>query len=151
MIIDSLNNIEFYKNLLPDIYAGLSFIKSAKPDIPVGEYQISPRAKAIVSEYETVSDFKYGYEAHKKMIDIQYPIVGEERIKWTPIECAPVTTPYDEEKDRTFNARSKGPILDVDIGGGIFAVMFPADAHGPQHFVTRSMPIRKITIKVCAD
>ena len=36
----------------------------------------------------------------------------------------------------------------VDIGNGIFAIMFPEDGHGPQHYVTQPELIKKITIKV---
>ena len=36
----------------------------------------------------------------------------------------------------------------VDIGNGIFAIMYPEDGHGPQHKVGEKRSIKKITIKV---
>ena len=66
MIFDHLNNIDTYKGLSPDIYSGFTFLKDVKPDIASGTYQIYPRVKAIVSEYETKVQNEVGYEAHRK-------------------------------------------------------------------------------------
>ena len=148
MILGTLNNIDTYKTLSPDIYAGLQFLQNAQPEIELGTYKISENVKAIVSEYETVADFTRGYEAHKHVIDIQYPIIGLERVKWSPIEGMNVNTPYDEAKDRTFFKDPSPRGTHVDIGEGIFAIMFPEDGHGPQHFIDKPELIKKITIKI---
>ncbi len=148
MIVDSLKNIDIYKGLSDDIYAGLKFLQQAKPDIEIGEYPINSNVKAIVSEYNTVEVFERGYEAHKHVIDIQYPIRGLERVKWSPIEDMEVNIPYDSVKDRTFFKSHSPQGTNVDIGNGIFAIMFPNDGHSPQHYITNFEFIKKITIKV---
>ena len=148
MVVDQLKNIEIYRGLSDDIYTGLQFLANASSDIELGTYVINDRVKAIVSEYETIEKFERGYEAHKHVIDIQYPIIGLERVKWSPIEGMKVNIPYDESKDRTFYKDPLAQGTHVDIGDGIFAIMFPEDGHGPQHFVTESQLIKKITIKV---
>ena len=102
MVVDTLKNIEQYKGLSPDIYAGLQFLANAKSEIELGIYPINKNVKAIVSSYATVDEFERGYESHKNVIDIQYPIIGLERVKWSPIENMNVNIPYDEAKDRTF-------------------------------------------------
>ncbi len=148
MIVDSLKNIDVYRGVSADIYAGLKFLQQAKEDIKVGEYPINKNVKAIVSEYNTVEVFERGYEAHKHVIDIQYPIRGLERIKWSPIEGMEINIPYDEKKDRTFFKSPSSQGTHVDIGNGIFAIMFPEDGHSPQHYVGKPEFIKKITIKV---
>lgn len=148
MIVDKLKNIEIYKGVSDDIYAGLKFLVQATSDIELGTYPINEKVKAIVSQYETVEIFERGYEAHKHVIDIQYPIVGLERIKWSPIEGMDVNIPYDESNDRTFYKTPSAQGTHVDIGNGIFAIMFPEDGHGPQHFVNKPEMIKKITVKV---
>lgn len=148
MILDQIKNIEIYKGLSPDIYAGLLFIARATPDIELGVYPINNNVKALVTEYETIANFERGYEAHKHVIDIQYPIIGLERVKWSPIEEMLVNIPYDEEKDRTFYKNPSPLGTHVDIGNGIFAIMFPNDGHSPQHYVNQPEVIKKITIKV---
>ena len=148
MILGELDHIETYKNLSGDIYDGLVFLKNASPDIKVGTYPVSQKVKAIVSEYNTVEHFKRGYEAHKHVIDIQYPIKGFERIKWSPIKNMDINIPYDPVKDRTFFKTPYQFGTEVIIGNGVFAIMFPEDGHGPQHFVKEIELIKKITIKV---
>lgn len=148
MIVDQLNNIETYKGISVDIYEGLKFLANAKVDIKLGTYQISSNVKAIVSDYYTVEEYKRGYESHKHAIDIQYPVIGLERIKWSPIEKMEVNIPYEKEKDRTFYKNPHVQGTHVDVGNGIFAIMFPQDGHSPQHFVNNSELIKKITIKV---
>ena len=68
MIFDHLSNILTYKGLSPDIFAGLEFLKQISPDITSGTYQLTPRVKAIVSEYETKVKNEVGFEAHRKNI-----------------------------------------------------------------------------------
>lgn len=148
MILDSLKNIEIYKGISEDIYEGLIFLTKASPEIEIGTYIINRNTKAIVSEYETLENFERGFEAHKHVIDIQYPIIGLERVKWSPIENMNINIPYNEEKDRTFYKDPSVQATQVDIGNGIFAIMFPEDGHSPQHYINKSELIKKITIKV---
>lgn len=86
MIYDNISNLELYKGLSPDIYEGLKFLKNVDASIANGVYQINPRVKAIVSEYETKDKNEYGYEAHRKYIDIQCTLKGQERVVCLPID-----------------------------------------------------------------
>ena len=148
MVVDTLKNIELYKGLSHDIYAGLKFLATAKENIELGTYSINSNVKAIVSSYETVDEFVRGYESHKHVIDIQYPITGLERVKWSPIAEMTVNIPYDETKDRVFFKNPSSQGTHVDIGNGVFAIMFPEDGHAPQHKIGKKDVIKKITIKV---
>ena len=148
MVVDILKNIEQYKGLSSDIYVGLQFLANASPEIELGTYQINKNVKAIVSSYETVDKFERGYESHKNVIDIQYPIIGLERVKWSPIENMNINIPYNESKDRTFFKNPSKQGTYVDIGNGFFAIMFPEDGHAPQHKIGEIEVIKKITIKV---
>lgn len=147
MIADNLKNIHIYKGISEDIYAALVFLRDAKPDIELGEYPVNSNVKALVSEYMTKEVFERGYEAHKHVIDIQYPIIGLERVKWSPLPGMSVNIEYDEAKDRGFYL-SPSQETYVDVGNGIFAIFFPEDAHGPQHYVVKPEMIKKITMKV---
>jgi len=148
MILDSLSNIDVYSGISQDITDGLKFLQNATPDIEIGAYIINSNTKAIVSEYETVEIFKRGYESHKHVIDIQYPIIGLEKVKWSPIEGMSINIPYDENRDRTFFKDASPNGIEIIIGDGIFSIMFPEDGHSPQHFVEKPELIKKITVKV---
>ena len=148
MIVDHVHNIQVYAGLSESIFTGLKFISNAAPDIALGTYDVAEGVKALVTEYETIDIFERGYEAHKHVIDIQYPIIGFERVKWSPISCMDVKTPYDLSRDRTFYHHPSSQGTHVDLGKGIFAIMFPEDGHSPQHFIGKPELIKKITVKV---
>ena len=118
MVVDTLKNIEQYKGLSSDIYAGLQFLASVNKKIELGIYPINKNVEAIVTSYETVYEFEKGYESHKNVIDIQYPIIGIERVKWSPIENMNVNIPYDKSEDRTFFKNPSKQGIDIDIGNG---------------------------------
>jgi len=147
MIIDSLNNIEFYKSINNDVYEGLKFIKNADPEIALGEYPLTDTAKAVVMEYETKIKNHFGYEAHKHVIDVQYCIKNTERIPWSNVQRLAPNTEYNVEKDFTFFDMIQ-PQGEVVIGNNIFAVFFPEDAHAPVYSDGEPGYIKKIVIKV---
>ena len=148
MIYDHLTNILTYKGISPDIFAGLEFLHQLSPDIAPGTYQLTPRVKAIVSEYETKVKNEVGFEAHRKNIDIQYLLKGEERIACMPIEKLTETEPYSEEKDAAFYAAEGVEAQTMTIGGGYFAIFFPQDGHMPQLCVDEPKMVKKVVVKV---
>lgn len=152
MIVDTLDNIDLYKEISDDIYTGLVFLKEVSCDIELGIYTINNNVKAIVEEYKTVQKDRREFESHKRVIDIQYPIIGAERVFWSPISKMSIKTPYDVEKDFTIYIDSQAAShTHVDIGNGVFAIMFEHDGHSPQHCAYNPQVIKKITIKVSID
>ena len=147
MIYDNIKNIEIYKGLSVDIYEGLKFLRQVSPDIAVGSYQLNPHVKAIVSEYETKVENEYGFEAHKKNIDIQYLLQGEERIACMPIKKLTETKPYSEENDAAFFTVNTKP-QEMTIGDGYFSVFYPQDGHMPQLCIEKPEMVKKVVIKV---
>lgn len=149
MIFDHISNIATYKGLSPNIALGLDFLKQVKPDTPVGTYQINQHVKAIVSEYETKAENEHGFEAHKKYIDIQYLLFGEERIACLPIERLNETKAYNEETDAAFYAADlKLQPSYISLLPGFFAIFFPQDGHMPQLCVDKPMKVKKVVVKV---
>lgn len=147
MVYDSLQNIEQYKGLSADIYEGLVFLKNADPMISKGVYQINPRVKAIVSEYETKKVNEYGYEAHKRFIDIQCNLKGTEKVCCLPIERLTETKPYDSEIEAAFYTAEVKP-QEMVIGNGYFAIYYPQDGHMPQLCVDKPQIVKKVVVKV---
>lgn len=147
MVYDKIDNIETYKGLSEDIYAGLIFLKNASPDLACGVYEISPKVKAIVSEYETKPVNENGYEAHHKFIDIQYLLKGREKNCCLPIEILKETKPYKEEIDAAFY---EAEILTIELmlGNGYFAIYNPQDGHMPGLSVNWSEKVKKVVVKV---
>jgi YhcH/YjgK/YiaL family protein len=69
-------------------------------------------------------------------------------VKWSNIGGMNINIPYDEKKDRTFYKDPSPQGAHIDIGNGVFAIMFPEDGHSPQHYISEPEFIKKITIKV---
>ncbi len=147
MIYDNISNHELYKGLTPDIYEGLKFLKNVDASIANGVYQINPRVKAIVSEYETKDKNEYGYEAHKKYIDIQCTLKGQERVACLPIDKLIETKPYSDKDDAALYSTTIKPI-EMTIGNGYFAVFYPHDGHMPQLSIDEPRVVKKVVVKV---
>jgi beta-galactosidase beta subunit len=85
VIFDHISNLETYRDVDPDIYAGLKYLRALKPSVDLGEYQVTPNVKALVTSYDTKVENEGRYEAHRYVIDVQYPIVGREGVEWSAL------------------------------------------------------------------
>lgn len=148
MTYDKINNIEIYTSNSADIYLGLKWLRNVNPDIANGVYEINPRVKAIVSEYTTKENNENGYEAHRKYIDIQYLIGGEEVVNSLPLEYLNEVRAYDKESDVAFYKETGIKPQELLLGNGYFAILFPHDGHMPQLCVNEPMKVKKVVIKI---
>ena len=83
-------------------------------------------------------------EAHRRYIDIQYTMEGDEEIGWLPLaDCGTAAVPYDDSRDIAFFAARPTSWLSVPTGS--FAVFFPDDAHAP---LAGRGPVKKAILKV---
>lgn len=147
MIYDHIHNIHLYKGISPALDIGLDFISNVNEALPNGVSEISKGVKAIVSEYKTKLENENGFEAHRRYIDIQFPIVGIEKVKCKPIEYLSETKVYDRDNDYLLYSGAQSG-SDLIIGNGYFLVLFPEDGHMPQLCVEEPMMIKKLTLKV---
>lgn len=148
MVYDSIDNIETYKGLSEDICTGLEFLKQAKADLACGVHLISPRVKAIVSEYETKPQNEFGYEAHRRFIDIQFLLSGHEKACSLPLPRLSLTKPYSAEADAAFYAGDAPDPQEVLLGDGYFAIYFPQDGHMPMLCAPCPAPVKKVVVKI---
>lgn len=148
MILGHFDNVERYRGFNEEIYLSLKYLKNVPSSVEKGIYPITDLSKLIVSEYETTPVGLGKFEAHRHVIDIQYPIIGEERIKWSPLSEMTAISEYDQLSDTTFYTNPSGQ-NECTIGGGVFAIFFPEDAHRPQLCgKAGKLKIKKLTVKV---
>ncbi len=150
MIYDDIYNIDAYRNLSKDIFAGLQFIQHADVNVEEGVYPVNERARAIVSKYDTLQQNPHGYEAHRQYIDIQYLAKGEEIIKVAPVLQMVEVKPYDARTDYALYGLGKhtSHTCDLLVSHGFFCILFPRDAHMPQLCVKEPEKVTKIVVKV---
>lgn len=83
-------------------------------------------------------------EAHRRYIDLQYTVGGEEEIGWTPLAaCADADGAFDAGRDIVFFRDP--PSTWLRLPGGTFAIFFPDDAHAP---LAGRGPVVKAIVKV---
>lgn len=148
MIVDRLGNIGLYAAISDDIATGLQHLSGMDASVALGSYQLSGRAKVVVSSYKTEIDRPNEYEAHQRVIDIQYPIYGVEQVMWSPLYGMENVQAYNTEKDVGYwnNPSQKTSII---TGDGVFAIFFPEDAHRPCMAVNgNEIVIKKVTLKI---
>jgi YhcH/YjgK/YiaL family protein len=147
MIIDKLENAEFYFNLGELFEKGLSFLKKTDlKELTPGKYDIIPdKCYASVIEYDTKPESEIQFEAHKKYIDIQYIVEGCEKMGFNHIDDLSIVTPYNEEIDALF-LEGKGDILTAKAGD--FVIYLPYDAHKPGMAFNKPSHVKKVVVKV---
>jgi biofilm protein TabA len=115
-------------------------------NMPKGKYPIdSTNVFATITEDPSKDYDKTTWESHKKYIDLQYIITGEEIIGMYPASKAIVTKEYDEKKD-VANYSADGALL--RSVPGTFFLFFPADAHRPNITPGGNKMVKKLVIKI---
>lgn len=148
MIYDKNDNLEIYAGISEDICLGLEWLRDVNPDIEKGVYELSPRVKAIVSEYTTKEVNENGYEAHRDYIDIQYLISGYEKICCLPLEYLKETKAYNKDIDAAFYREADVKRQEMIIGNSYFAIFFPQDGHMPCLCFEKPLEVKKVVVKV---
>lgn len=149
MIVDNIKNAEFYYKLSPRIEAAFRFLKEQDCSrLEPGKYDIlGDDCYASVDRYNTKPKESGIWEAHRRYIDVQYIVSGEEIIGCTQLSALKPIADYDEIKDIIF-LKGKGNF--VSFKAGMFAVFAPWDAHMPCLAATAPSPVHKIVVKVLA-
>src|ERR1700730_3464237 len=113
-----------------------------------GKYPIDSNfVYASVTEDPSKDFDKTSWESHRKYIDLQYVIDGEEKMGIFPAAKAQVIKPYDENKD-VANYVADGPTYSATPEA--FFIFFPTDAHRPNITPGGNKVVKKIVIKVKA-
>jgi YhcH/YjgK/YiaL family protein len=119
--------------------------------LSIGSHNIG-NFKFSIDEYETKDPSEKSAEQHKKFIDVQYILEGEESIGVSEENKANVVAdPYNEEKDRTkFSKVVDEEFITLNKGG--FAVFYPQDIHRPGCTVLgKKSKVKKVVVKLKFD
>jgi len=147
MIVDKIENAELYKNLGERIKKSFDYIKHTDlKNLKPGRYEIDvENIFALISEYQSKPEAEGKLEAHRKYIDVQFVIKGEELTGYAPLGNQQTLEPYKEENDIIFY---KGEKVFIKVTEGMFAIFFLEDVHMPGISVDKKSPVKKLVIKV---
>jgi len=97
--------------------------------------------------YESKARYNWS-ESHRKYIDIQVIVVGEELMEVANIAKLPVKELYDEARDVIIYGDFAGTSV-LRVGAGEGAIYFPEDGHMPNLRVGADpVLMRKVVVKV---
>ena len=150
MIIDKLENREQYYCMHKNFQKAFEAIENAiNADLPVGKYEIDGTDLFIsVQEYNTKAEENARFEAHRKYLDIQYIVSGEEVVEVTDLSKTSVSTEYNPEKDVEFY-NANGGIWRGSLSAGEYAIFYFNDVHRPAISVGGvPAPVKKILVKI---
>lgn len=112
-----------------------------------GRMDLNEDVYVAVSEYTTKNIEDADYESHKKYIDLQYIVSGEEVIGLTRNkEVLEVKSPYVEEKDIEFYEYSGGDLLAATPDR--YFIFFPEDVHKPCIKMNENSEVKKVVVKI---
>lgn len=153
MVHGHINHAQEYFNLAPGIRLALDFLARTNLEaLAEGRHTVDEdRVFALVSDYSTKLPEETFWEAHRKHIDVQFVVSGEECIGYGDIDQFE-QDPYDAERDLIV-ARGQSERF-VAVGPGEFVILFPHDVHMPglQPIASRREgnrhQVRKVVMKV---
>ena len=145
MIFDTLENIKNYEGL-GRVYTALKFLADTDfSKVELGRCELQgDDIFYMVQSYETDPD-KTISEAHKKYIDIQFMVDGEEIIGVAPISCEKTETEAKPENDVWFYDCKTEPLT---LFKNSFMVLYPNDLHCPGVAVNSAITCHKVVVKV---
>jgi YhcH/YjgK/YiaL family protein len=141
MILDRLQTADRYTSLHPAFARAFAYLRDANwtqltsaaqgAEHPGGRHPIDgDRMYVSIDCVDGRGREGARLEAHRRYIDIQFTIDGDEEIGWKSLgDCALTSVAYDEAKDVTF-FRDR-PDSWLSLPAGRFAIFFPDDAHAP--------------------
>ena len=120
----------------------LDLLMTVSDETENGRYDLSDGAYYAVSLSEKSAAEGRTFEAHRRYIDIQCVLSGDERIDCADLSHLSPTTAYNEEKDLAMYAGVGSSLM---LRKGDFAVFFPDDAHLP---CIGEGKVKKVVIKI---
>ena len=146
MIYDRIENIETYSAISERLAKGLRLLQTTDfSALEAGKYEVDGKELFFMLQSYQSKEQNDRPEAHKKYIDIQYLLEGEEQIGIGALSEMVEEVSANPEGDIWFY---HGPVTSFKMEKGNFAVFFPQDAHAPGIATGNPAPVRKVVVKV---
>jgi biofilm protein TabA len=146
MIIDHIGNLLCYRAVHPLFPKAIDFLLRADTaSLEPGRHEIDgDRVYALAMETRGGGKRRARLETHRKYIDIQYTLSGEDIIGWSNVlDCRIDSLGYQERKDVA--VYMDRPCVWTTVRPRFFAIFFPQDAHAP---LAGGGRLAKVVVKV---
>jgi YhcH/YjgK/YiaL family protein len=148
MIYDKITNAKTYSKILPEITRAAEFVLNIGKNAKDGRYDIDgDKIFAMISTYDTKLDRKLPFEGHRKYIDFQCLLSGEERIDVIRGSGSRLLERYSPKRDIYF---VHPPLVysSIVLVPGNFVLLYPEDLHRPCQAVTKITQSLKLVVKI---
>lgn len=144
MIIGKKEDLSKYAAVLPNLENGLKACENADK-LPVGRYEFEG-GYFTIQQGKTKSLAEGTYESHRRYIDVQIILEGQEEIAWQSLDNLESCTEYDEASDKQrYTGEHSHHML---ITEGMFWVAFPEDGHQALGHLDHEHEYKKIVLKL---
>jgi biofilm protein TabA len=151
MIYDRFENLNLYCRPGTRPHQALVYARDVACTVADGRMDIDgDRLYASVATYETGPREERRFEAHRKYIDVQVLLEGEECIDVSLDRDLPTLEAYDEKRDVMF-LKPPEQVASIVMTPGCFAVFYPHDVHRPGCHLKEQRRVRKIVMKVAVE
>jgi YhcH/YjgK/YiaL family protein len=150
MIYDHISNATLYTNVHPRFAEAFAFLARQDLDtLPAGRVDIlGDEVYALVQKYDTHPPLPGRIETHRKYIDIQFVLRGQEHFGIASLPELTSTEPYDEKKDIAFFS---GELTTLPLPQDHFIILHPNEPHAPGLTLCHQpVAVTKIVVKVKA-
>ncbi|MHA1793741.1 MAG: YhcH/YjgK/YiaL family protein [Promethearchaeota archaeon] len=153
--MDHLKNWGIYKSISRAFAPAFNWIEKAieKDVLDNGKIQIQEGITAIIDSYQPKTAREGMFEAHRKNMDIQLLVEGNEYIYWSDHISKGEHTPYSPEKDIEFykvdlKTTENTRLL---VKKATFVILWPGEWHMPCISIHEKKPgkeVKKIVVKI---
>ena len=143
MIVCPWKDIKKYASLLPGIDEAFDAVNALTEYEDKKNYPLSNGNRFFLAVQGTKAPDVA--EAHRKYLDIQYILEGQEVVGLAPTDTLTPDGPFNEEKDKGMYVGHNQPTV---IEAGWCYVVFPEDAHAPGTHLEQPNSFRKLVIKL---
>lgn len=149
MILDSLENLKNYAGMNPYFPKAIEFILNTDLDkLPLGRNEVmGDKIFANVMEAQPRTKEMAPIEIHRKYIDIQIPLTGDEVMGYISKAELPEHE-YDEAGDASLYPLGMLATDYVNVKRSMFTIFFPQDGHAP---AVTPVKLKKVIVKVAVE
>ena len=154
MIVTNINSpeLEAYASLHPRFAEAFAQMKKILAEGGEDGRIVLDEDKLFVNlqSYTTKPEQSSCFEAHKKYIDIQLVLEGEEIIGYESADKLTLTKEYDESADYMLYALN-AEYDKIKLCRGDFVILFATEPHAPAIAANTPAPVRKAVVKVLSN
>lgn len=150
MIYDTVSNLAYYKGIHPNLDRGLAFLEETKlNDLPFGKTEIDGNKVFVnIIEAKLQEPNREPFEFHKKYLDIQLDLEGEEIIG-IGFSAVNDSKKYDVETD--FGTICCQEEILLPLGIHRFIICMPKEPHKPGIKGRLIGNVKKCVVKVLIE